>query len=226
MKRSRACTSNMIGWVESTDLLMFHFKWNNIRGFKSGVSWDQFQSVTREDTAKEKTKELLLIAMLFFPSVCLSSSLPPPPPPSTCLCAGLLLISEAPSFVFVRCRKDSRMKRDTWRGDGWLWLWHITTHTHTPSQSPLTVPCQRTLSITLSFTKPASLAHRCLFRKTQVKSSGGTKWRGWNLIETALDLGGRGATEQQSAAQVQDRWGFHWLGWGWVCVWVCVFLGW
>lgn len=37
---------------------------------------DQFQSVTREDTAKQKTKELVLIAMLS-PSPSLPLSLPP-----------------------------------------------------------------------------------------------------------------------------------------------------
>lgn len=53
---------------------MFHFTWNIIHGFRSGASRDQFQSVTRENTAKQKTKELVLIAML---SLCLSLSISP-----------------------------------------------------------------------------------------------------------------------------------------------------
>lgn len=56
----------------------------------------------------------------------LSPSLPPPPP-STCLCSRLLLIFEALSFVSVRCPKDYGMKRDRWRGAGWLRLWCVTT---------------------------------------------------------------------------------------------------
>lgn len=58
-------------------------------------------------TQPNRTQRNEMIAML-------SPSLPPPPPPplSTCLCARLLLIFEALSFVFVRCPKDYGMKRD------------------------------------------------------------------------------------------------------------------
>lgn len=132
----------------------------------------------------------------------LSPSLPPPL--STCLCAGLLLISEALSFVSVRCPKDCGMKRDTWRVAGRLWLRCVTTHTHSHRN------CHRWVCQTLLASRPSSSAFpprtqlplpAAASLETRVEPSGGTWCRGWNLIETALNWGRvRGATEQLSAA--------------------------
>lgn len=98
---------NMIGWAQSAVLLMFHFTWNIIHGSRSGASRDQFQSVTRGGRSQTENKGAGLDCNAFSRSPSL------PPPPSTCLCAGPLLISEALSFVSVRCPKDCGMKRDT-----------------------------------------------------------------------------------------------------------------
>lgn len=104
--------------------------------WRTGLTKDQFRSVTQEDRANHKTKEHLLIAMLFFFTPSSPSHLPPP---STCLCVGLLLISEALSFVSVRRSKGWRMKRDTWRGDERRWLPCVTTHTHTHTRMYTTI---------------------------------------------------------------------------------------
>lgn len=112
----------------------------------------------------------------------LSPSLPPPLL-STCLCARLLLIFEALSFVFVRCPKDYAMKRDRWRGAGWLWLWCVTACTHTHAhcncwilQTVLT--SDPSLSCLSVFPLPTTTS-----LETLVESRGAT----WNLIETALN---------------------------------------
>lgn len=145
---------------------MFHPKWNSIHGFRSGAPQDQFQGVTREDTAKQKTKELHLIAVVSL-RLSLTISLLFQP---VCAPTRLLLISEAPSFVFVRCPKDCRMKRDTWRGAAWLRRCcanaNVHTHTHDLASEP----------------SPSSFLWQSLFPTTVSLETRGKVW--WETIRT------------------------------------------
>lgn len=157
----------------------------------------------------------------------LSPSLPPPPPPlSTCLCAGLLLISEALSFVSVRCPKDCGMKRDTWRGAWWLWLRCVTTHAHTHTKTVTAESHRQSLPVNplhppffpleTRFPLPTAAS-----LETWVKSSRRTWWQEWNLIETAPNWWRvREATDQLSVAwfKIDEALNCLSLSPGWVCV--------
>lgn len=91
---------------------------------------------------------------------------PPPLPRSTCLCSRLRLMSEALSFVFVRCPKDCRMKRDTWRGVGWVRLWCVTARAQKLSPLNLThslVPVNPSPSPSASKPTPPPFPNQSIF---------------------------------------------------------------
>lgn len=138
-----------------------------------------------------------------------SLSISLPPPLSTCLCTGLLLISEALSFVFVRCPKECGMKRDTWRGAGWLWLWRVTTHTHTRKLQNVTAEsCRQFLPVNHCHqplvVNAVSFTHHCLFRNMdKVKQRNMVTWMkfNWNCTELGEELGDQQTNYQQRGSR-------------------------
>ena len=217
--RSGAYTSTGLARVSCTVLLMSHVKRNNIHGFGSGESWDQFQSVTREDAAKQKTKEPVLIAAVAV-SLCLSLHTPPPPPPPLSL--NLFVRRAAARFwstVVCLCQTPKRRRNEEGHMKrGRVTVATVCNHNHTHTQSVTTESCRRVLSLSLSPSLCKPNLPQQPFLETQVKSSDRLKFN-WNCTE----LG-----EQQTISSwVQDRWGFQlpWLS-GSLSVCVCVFWGW
>lgn len=113
-------------WAWITVLLAFHFKWSNIHGFWSCAFQVQFPSVTREDTAKQKTKEQISIARF---SLSLSLLL------STCLLGGREGGREAAAhfwnIVVCLCQTPKRL----WNEEGHMKRGRVTVatvcnHTH------------------------------------------------------------------------------------------------
>lgn len=126
-----------------------------------------------------------------------------PPPLSTCLCARLLLIFEALSFVFVRCPKDYAMKRDRWRGAGWLWLWCVTACTHTHMHTVTAESCRQSSPVILLYHSfCVSFTHHYLLRNTGRVKRSNVKFN-WNCTELEERKGDQQTNHQRT---VQDRW--------------------
>lgn len=110
---------------------------------------------------------------------------------------------------------------DSWMAEGLP----SRTHTHTQKLSPLNLtdsPCQWTLSIPPLFPLQTQFPlPTAASLETWVKSSAGTWWQGWNLIETAPNWWRvRGATDQLSVAwfKIDEALNCLSLSPGWVCV--------
>lgn len=109
---------------------------------------DQFQSVTREDTAKQKTKELVLIAMLSLSRLSLPSSF------------NLFVRRAAAHFwstVICLCQTPKRLRNEEGHMKrGWVTVAAVCNHTHTET---VTAESRRTSSPVNPLHHPFSFAN-------------------------------------------------------------------
>lgn len=171
---------------------MFHFTQNIIHGFRSGAYRDQFQNVTWEDTAKQKTKGLVLIAML---SLRLSLSIYPSS--SFNLFVHCTAAAHFWSTVVCLCQMPKRLRNE----EGHMKRGRVTVATvcnHTHKNCHRWISQTVLASETLSFANPVSFTNHCLFRNTgKVKWKNMVTWMKFNWNRTELGEFGEQQTNYQ-----------------------------